>query len=655
MTPDSLTRIQEKKKVGARLLLAFTLLSALIFLAATLVIQVPRINTSVEQTQGRSNAATATVFAAQLERYILDRELALRDIATNEQIANALLNNNRSSSAFLDFVDHALVLGEDADLTVLDALGNMFYTEQPTTDDYIWALNLVETKTSRILRIMPGQDEPRIELALPIFYGRGREGVLIALLDAGPEKIFKELELLAEESGLIYGIGDSVISSDMEDIGRPVEATVSLGQYPVQLAYVTSAKILDREKRLRITNSIFGTVVGAFVAFPALYMLGMKIILAPYRELAESQDAISRSVEGISRIDTNGNFVSVNLAYANAVGYGLKELHGRHWSVAVHSDDVPEAELAYKAMRENDTATIEVRGIRKDKSVFYQQMSMISQFDEKHVFAGHHIFMKDITKRKLAEGEREELISRLNDSNEELERFAYICSHDMQEPVRMIRSFGDKLKNHMEDKISDDEKAQRYLHFVIDGAERAQKLIADILDYSRLQHDTVRPEEINLNEIVDQAKETMESSLRMTGGNVTSDELPVVTGHKTQLYQLFQNLINNGLKYQSMGSKPQVHVGVKDAGDYWEFSIQDNGIGIEPRHQKKIFDIFQRLHRKDEYAGTGVGLSICRKIAERHGGRIRVESEKGRGSTFVFTIRKSNNQENPNELIYQTG
>lgn len=655
MTPDSLTRIEERKKVGARLLLAFTLLSTLIFLVVSLLIQIPRINAAVEQTLGSSHTATATIYAAQLERYILDRQLALTDIAANEHIASALLNDNRSSFAFLDFVDNALVLGEDADLTLLDVFGNVFYSEQPSGDDYRWALDVVHTKTSQILRIEQGQTTPQIALALPILYGRGREGVLIALLDAAPEKIFDQLDSLTEHSGLTYRMGDSLIHSDMENIEDPVEATVSLGQYPIQLAYVTSAGVLDREKSMRIKSSIFATTVGALIAFLALYMLGMRIILTPYRELAESQDAISRSVEGISRVDANGHFTSVNLAYANTVGYAVKQLEGRHWSSTVHDDDVLETERAFATMRENNAAVIEVRGVREDKGTFYQQMTMINQSDEKGAFSGCHIFMNDITQRKLAEVERDELISRLTDSNEELERFAYICSHDMQEPVRMIRCFSEKLKNHMNDIIGDDEKAQRYLHFVTDGAERAQQLIVDILDYSRLQHDTVSPEVVDLNEIVEQATESMGSSLRKTGGKVTSDELPLVTGHKTQLYQMFQNLINNGLKYQASDNTPHVHVGVRESDNYWELFIQDNGIGIESRHQKKIFEIFQRLHRKDEYVGTGVGLSICRKIAERHGGEIRVESEKGHGSAFSFTIKKPNNQESLNDMLYQTG
>ena len=238
--------------------------------------------------------------------------------------------------------------------------------------------------------------------------------------------------------------------------------------------------------------------------------------------------------------------------------------------------------------------------------------------------------------------EREKLIERLVSSNEELERFAFVCSHDLQEPLRMISSFSDKLESHLGDSLSNDEKGRKYLDFVTDGAKRSQELIADILAYSSLDSDTTAQERFDPAELIETIERNISSRTEASTTKITLDKLPIISGNKTQFYQLFQNLINNGLKYQSPNSSPHVHIGVEDNDKYWKFSIRDNGIGIAPKNLRKIFDVFQRLHRRSQYAGTGIGLSICKKIVERHGGEIWVESEQGNGSTFYFTITKHN-------------
>jgi len=232
-------------------------------------------------------------------------------------------------------------------------------------------------------------------------------------------------------------------------------------------------------------------------------------------------------------------------------------------------------------------------------------------------------------------------VDQLADSNEELERFAFVCSHDLQEPLRMIRSFSEKLQVHIGDDLEGDEKGKKYFRFITDGAERAQDLITDILAYSSINSNTQALETFESQSLIDVIQANMAANLEASGGRITHDVMPELTGNKTQLMQLFQNLINNGLKYQAPGTAPHVHVGIEDNGLYWEFSVKDNGIGMQEKHLGKIFDVFQRLHRKNQYAGTGVGLSICKKVVERHGGAIWVESEIGVGSVFHFTILKS--------------
>lgn len=236
---------------------------------------------------------------------------------------------------------------------------------------------------------------------------------------------------------------------------------------------------------------------------------------------------------------------------------------------------------------------------------------------------------------------KEKLIDRLNDSNEELERFAYVCSHDLQEPLRTVKSFSELLEEHLESILAKDELAKKYFSFVIEGAARSQQLIKDILSYSKIDHDTNKRELIGTNELLKTIEKNMQVNLEQCSGKITYDKLPTILGNKTQIYQLFQNLINNGLKYRKPNVNPHVHISAKENSDQYEFSVSDNGIGIRKEYADKVFEVFQRLHKRDEYSGTGIGLSICKKIVSRHSGKISVVSKEGSGSTFRFTIKKS--------------
>ena len=223
-------------------------------------------------------------------------------------------------------------------------------------------------------------------------------------------------------------------------------------------------------------------------------------------------------------------------------------------------------------------------------------------------------------------------------SNVELERFAYIASHDMQEPLRMITSFLQLFKKKYEDQI--DETAEQYIHFAVDGAERMKKLIMDLLQYSRVGSNKEDFETIDTNNLLKEVVNVFLTHIDETKATITVEELPGIKANKTQLFQLFQNLIGNALKYHGE-EPPVIHISGKEEENHFAFSVQDNGIGIKPIFFEKVFVLFQRLHHKNEYSGTGIGLAICKKIIEKHNGRIWVESEPGKGSCFYFTISKS--------------
>lgn len=251
---------------------------------------------------------------------------------------------------------------------------------------------------------------------------------------------------------------------------------------------------------------------------------------------------------------------------------------------------------------------------------------------------------QNITRRKEDESLMIELNNRLKQradelaaSNVELERFAYVASHDMQEPLRMITSFLQLFKKKYQDQI--DETAEQYLHFVMDGADRMKRLITDLLEYSRIGSNKGVLEPIDTAQLMKEVEEVFVNRIAECEATIICKGLPIIRGNKTQLFQLFQNLVGNALKYIGK-EKPVVIVQGEEEATQYLFSVSDNGIGIKPMFFEKIFVLFQRLHHKHQYGGTGIGLSVCKKIVEKHGGKIWVTSEPDQGSTFYFSISK---------------
>jgi light-regulated signal transduction histidine kinase (bacteriophytochrome) len=229
---------------------------------------------------------------------------------------------------------------------------------------------------------------------------------------------------------------------------------------------------------------------------------------------------------------------------------------------------------------------------------------------------------------------------RLARSNEELERFAYVASHDLQEPLRMVASFTQLLSKKYSGQL--DETADRYINFAVDGAKRMQQLITDLLTYSRVNNKELAPRPMECDAVVQVALQNLKVAIEEAGAVVKCDSLPALVADPAQLGQLFQNLIGNALKFHGQ-APPRVHIAAADRGVEWLFSVKDNGIGIAPEQADRVFQIFQRLHTRTEYPGTGIGLAVCRKVVERHGGRIWVESQPGAGSTFFFTLPQNRN------------
>jgi PAS domain S-box-containing protein len=242
--------------------------------------------------------------------------------------------------------------------------------------------------------------------------------------------------------------------------------------------------------------------------------------------------------------------------------------------------------------------------------------------------------MIDLTARKRAEEERERLVAELQHVNGELQQFAYIVSHDLTEPLRTINNFVQLLARRLRGKL--DATSEEDMAFVTDASRRMQQMLADLLAYTRIGQ---APEfrAVDCEEVLMRVLGALQSQIAECGAVITHDPLPTVQGEATRLGQVVQNLIGNALKFCGP-TAPRVHVSARRGEGHWEFSVRDNGIGIDPAQTGRVFEVFQRLHARDEYPGTGIGLAICKKIVEQHGGRIWVESEPGTGATFFFAL-----------------
>ena len=246
------------------------------------------------------------------------------------------------------------------------------------------------------------------------------------------------------------------------------------------------------------------------------------------------------------------------------------------------------------------------------------------------------VILRDITDRKQAEARLQQAADELARSNKELEQFAYIVSHDLQEPLRAVASFLQLLEVRFGQALG--EKPREYIAFATDGAQRMSRLIQDLLDYSRIQRGNRKLAPVDMNAVFDQALANCAASIQEARAAVTRDDLPTVLGDRPQLGQLLQNLVGNAVKFRRPDVRPEVHVSATREDGQWAFQVRDNGIGIPADQADRVFQIFQRLHRREEYPGTGIGLAVCKKIVEQHGGRIGVESTPGEGSCFHFTL-----------------
>jgi PAS domain S-box-containing protein len=454
---------------------------------------------------------------------------------------------------------------------------------------------------------------------------------------------------------------EEMVGRDMREVFHPDEALEGQ-QYSSQIVASPGKTFGPKEARIRHKDGSYlwiETISKAFVDES-----GDVFVVSNWRDITERkemEEALRKSEEALRKSEEHYRFLADNsndmiwtwdlkearLTYVSPAvlrlrGYTPEEalLQPIGKAMTPASTDIIRTnfERMHQASEAGEAlgpATYELEYFRKDGSTVWVEANISPVYDSLGKLVSIQGVCRDVMGRRRAEQELARRADELARSNAELEQFAYVASHDLQEPLRMVASYTELLGRRYRGKLDSD--ADEFIAFAVDGASRMKRLIEDLLTYSRVGMKGKPFTQTDCNVALREATANLMLAMEDAHAVVTSDALPIVTADAVQLVQLLQNLIANAIKFHG-ANPPCIHVSAKPQDGTWLFSVQDNGIGIEMRYFERIFLIFQRLHAKTEYPGTGIGLAVCKRIVERHGGQIWVESEPGKGSRFFFTI-----------------
>lgn len=487
-------------------------------------------------------------------------------------------------------------------------------------------LNLIYNSTAGIIFLLGVENEHKFR-----FISMNNAG--LTTIGVAADDVFgKYVEEVIPEPSL------SLVLEKYKEAIRTKQSVVwqETSAYPtgVKVGIVTATPIFDSEG-----NCI--RLVGSVNDITELKAIEQSLAISQQ----EYKSLFDQNPDAVYSLDKDGNFISFNPGLEKLLECDRYELfQAKTFIPFCHPADLEKTMGHFQNVLQGDPQTYNVRAITQKGNSRYLSISNMPIVVD-GIITGVYGIAKDITLQKEAELQLKELFTQLEQraselevSNRELERFAYIASHDLQEPLRMVSSFLQLLQKKYNNSI--DEKGQEYIRFAVDGSVRMKRLINDLLDYSRVTTRKQELEKVDMQEVVKEVLQNLGLQIQEKHATIDVGTMPLLTwADKTQMAQLLQNLVGNALKYSS-DETPVVQITAEERTDEWLFAVKDNGIGFDQKFAEKIFVIFQRLHNKAEYSGTGIGLAICKKIVDRHGGNIRVESETGKGSVFYFTISK---------------
>ena len=469
---------------------------------------------------------------------------------------------------------------------------------------------------------------------------------VLSIVDTGKEVIGKITELNPD---LI--LMDIVLKGEMDGI----ETTELIKKrFDIPVVYLTAYSDKKTFERAKLTEPY------GFIVKPAgIYELKCNIENAFYKyklekKLKKQADLLNLTHDAIIVHDMDDKITFWNKGAEERYGWHEKEVLGKVTHDLLKTEFTDSLSETWECFLCKGYWEGELTHTKRNGEKIIVSSRWALQKDENNVPIGFMEINSDITERKKAEESLKEardklelkvqertaelniLVDELKRSNEELKQFAYVTSHDLQEPLRTIASFTQLLKRRYTSKLDDD--ADEFIDYIVGGANRMQTMIKALLDYSRVNTRNSEFKSSDFEVILNQTLNSLKIAVEESNAVITMDPLPTLMVDDKQMIQLFQNLISNAIKFRKNHGNMEIHISCKKVSTNYLFSVSDNGIGIESQFKDRIFEVFQRLHTRDEYSGTGIGLAVCKKIVERHGGQIWVESELGEGSTFYFTI-----------------
>ncbi|MGB9936707.1 MAG: PAS domain S-box protein [Methanobacterium sp.] len=394
---------------------------------------------------------------------------------------------------------------------------------------------------------------------------------------------------------------------------------------------------------LEVVESISFAVVEALMSYKSRnqlteYKIKLEELVKKFKDSEESFRALAEnSPDLIARINTDFKYLFVNFKVLELQGNYPDVYIGRNFEEAGASKECAEMWRSkyQKIMDTGELQNFEYSSSTKD-GFRYFETTAVPEYNSKGEIESILSISRDITERKKSERQLKKTITELQRSNKELQSFAYITSHDLQEPLRTIASYAQLIERRYKGRL--DKDADEFIEYMVDGAKRMKSMIQGLLDYSRVGTKGNEFKEFKAQDALDYALSNLESAITENNAEIEIDSLPVIFADEDQIARVFQNLIGNALKFCREGAKPKIHISAGKKGNEYVFSVSDNGIGMEEQYGDHIFEVFKRLHSIDEYQGAGIGLAIVKRIIDRHGGHVWVESELGKGSTFYFTI-----------------